>query len=331
MMKNKKLIFLITVFLLPVVFALASLCIGRINIPLTEVLRTLTGGEVNKTYAVTVLKIRLPRIITALIVGAALSVSGCVFQSLFSNPLATPDTLGIAGGASFGAAIAILFGAHLIAIQVSSFLFGLAAVMLTCLAGLSRGRDLNSVVLSGIMIGSLFSSLVSLVKFVADTESQLPAITYFLMGSMAQTGYENLAFGFPVIAVCLTVLLLIRWRLNLLPLSEDEIRSSGVNVNRLRTAAVLTATALTAASVSMCGQVGWIGLIVPHICRLIFGSNHKTLIPACASLGAAFTVAVDTLARSITSLEIPISILTAIIGTPFFIILMRKRFSRWGI
>ena len=315
--------------LLPVAAALAALGIGRIQIPPADVVKSLlaklSGSPgLEELSEKTLWQLRMPRIILAALAGAGLSVAGCAFQSLFANPLATPDTLGVASGASFGAALGILLGFKMIGIQLTSLTMGASAVALTWLCGRGRGRGLSTVVLSGIMIGSLFSALVSLVKFAADAESQLPAITYWLMGSLQSAGYQNLTYGAPPIAVGVVVLLLLRWRMNLLPLSDDEARSSGANIKALRAVTVVCATAMTAACVAMCGQVGWVGLLIPHMCRMKFGSNHVSLLPASVSLGAAFLVIVDTVARSVTAAEIPISILTAIIGAPFFIVLMRR-------
>jgi iron complex transport system permease protein len=174
------------------------------------------------------------------------------------------------------------------------------------------------------MMGSLFNALVSLVKYVADAETQLPAITYWLMGGLNSAGYQSLKLGAPAIIVGILILYCIRWRMNLLPLSEDEAKSSGINIYTLRGITIVCATMITASCVSMCGQVGWVGLLIPHMCRMKFGSNHLTLLPASISFGAVFMVIVDTAARTMTASEIPVSILTAIIGAPFFIILMRK-------
>ena len=314
---------------LPLVIALIALCIGRMSVSPHEVFAVLSGklgigAGADRLTEMTVWRLRLPRILLALIVGAGLSVAGCAFQSLFANPLATPDTLGAASGSAFGAALGILFGFGLIGIQLCSFIMGITAVALTWLTGSGKGRGLGSVVLAGIMIGSLFSALISLVKFTADTESQLPAISYWLMGGLDNASFDTLAIGAVPIILGIAVLYLLRWRLNLLPLGEDEARASGVNIRALRAVTVICATMMTASCVSMCGQVGWIGLLVPHICRMKFGSNHMALIPASISIGAAFTVIVDTVARSVSAAEIPISILTAIIGAPFFIVLMRK-------
>lgn len=313
----------------PVVAAVIALCIGRIGISPKEVF-TAIAGKLTGNTAVSVLtektlwNLRLPRILLSVLVGAGLSTAGCAFQSLFANPLATPDTLGVASGASFGAALGILLGFNMIGIQTVSLVMGAVAVLLTWLAGFGKSRGLSSIVLSGIMIGSLFTALVSLTKYVADAESQLPAITYWLMGGLDKASYKNLLFGAPPIIIGIVILWLIRWKMNLLPLSEDEARSSGVNIKALRGITVVCATAITASCVSMCGQVGWVGLLIPHMCRMKFGSNHMAVIPASVSIGAVFMIAVDTVARSVSAAEIPVSILTAIIGAPFFILLMRK-------
>ena len=315
---------------LPVAAAIIALGIGRMSISPGEVIEVLkgrlTGGYGgSEMIEKTVMQLRLPRILLAALVGAGLSVSGCAFQSLFANPLATPDTLGVASGASFGAALGILLGFNLVGVQIVGLAMGGLAVTLTWLAGSGKDRGgLSYIVLSGIMIGSLFSALVSLTKYVADEESQLPAITYWLMGGLDKANYRTLSLGAPVIIIGILIFMLIRWRMNLLPLSDDEARASGANIRALRAVSVVTATAITASCVSMCGQVGWVGLLVPHMCRMIFGSNHMAIVPASISFGAVFMIIVDTMARSISASEIPVSILTAIIGAPFFIVLMRR-------
>ena len=309
---------------LPVAAGLLALGIGRVRIEPAEIAAALFGGEVSQLTWMTVWKLRLPRILLAALAGAGLSCAGCAFQSLFANPLATPDTLGVASGASFGAALGLLMGLNMTGVQMLALVMGGAAVALTWLAGNCREKGMSTIVLAGIMMGSLFTALVSLVKFVADEESQLPAITYWLMGGLNNAAYETLLLGAPPILLGMGILWLLRWRLNLLPLSEDEAKASGVNITALRMVTVVCATAITASCVSMCGQVGWVGLLVPHMCRMKFGSNHMALVPASLSIGAAFLIAVDTAARSVSAQEIPISILTAVIGAPFFILLMRK-------
>ena len=310
--------------LLPITVGFAALCMGRIPIPAGEVLSALTGAAVSNLTAMTVFNLRLPRIVTAALAGAGLSCAGCAFQSLFANPLATPDTLGVASGASFGAALGLLLGLDLLGVQAVALAMGALAVALTWLAGAGKGRGLSSVVLAGIMMGSLFNGLVSLVKFAADEESQLPAITYWLMGGLHNSAWETLLLGAPPVVLGMLLLYLLRWRMNLLPLSEDEAKASGVSIRSLRAVTVACATMITASCVAMCGQVGWVGLLIPHMCRMKFGSNHLSLLPASLSTGAAFLIVVDTVARSISAQEIPISILTAIVGAPFFIYLMRK-------
>lgn len=315
----------ILLILLPPLVCIAALCIGRISYSPREVFAALFGNSTDTNISIVVCNIRLPRILLAALVGAGLSVSGCALQSLFANPLATPDTIGIASGTSFGAALGLLLGMRLVGIQLTAFAFGLVAVALTWGAAAGTGKSaMQTVVLSGIMIGSLFNALLSLVKYAADTESKLPAITYWLMGSLSGAGYHSLKFGAPAIFFGILVLFLLRWKLNVLPLSDDEAQSLGTNLRLLRGVTVLCTTACAASCVSMCGQVGWVGLIIPHLCRMAFGTDHRALIPASLSIGAAFLVIVDTLARSISAAELPISILTAIIGAPFFIILMRR-------
>jgi len=315
--------------LFPLAAVIAAMAIGRMSISPVDVIQSIMnqlGGnfDISRQTEVVIWTIRFPRILLAILVGAGLSVAGCAFQSLFSNPLATPDTLGVASGASFGAALGLLIGFNLIGVQLLALCCGIAAVLLTWIAGSGRGSSMNTVVLAGIMIGSLFTALVSLVKYVADVESQLPAITYWLMGSLNSASMKSLAFGAPLIITGILVLYILRWRLNILPLSEDEAKATGTNIRLLRSVTIVSATAITASCVSMCGQVGWVGLLIPHMCRMKFGNNHMSLVPASISMGAAFMVIVDTIARSASAAEIPISILTAIIGAPFFIILMRR-------
>lgn len=314
---------------LPLVAALIALSAGRMYISFADVVKSCAnlfgaGFGVDERVQTVVLTIRLPRVILAVLVGAGLAVSGVTFQSLFANPLATPDTLGVASGASFGAALGIILGCKLIGTQIFALVFGLGAVALTALSGMGKEKNIGTTVLAGIMVGSLFSGLVSLLKFVADTDTQLPAITYWLMGSLSGAGYKSLMLGSPLIICGVAVIFFIRWRLNILPLSDEEAYASGANIHILRIAAILSATVITASCVSMCGQVGWVGLLVPHICRMKLGSNHTKLVPASISVGAAFMLVVDTAARCISASEIPVSVLTAIIGAPFFIFLMRR-------
>ncbi len=319
----------VSLILFLAVCILLGLSAGRMWIPPVEALHSL-GAKLNlmtqdnPQIDTVIWNIRVPRVLLAALVGAGLSVCGCTFQNLFSNPLATPDTLGVASGASFGAALGLLLGMHILGVQFTALLFGLLAVAITAISSHGIGNSKNTPILAGIMVSSLFSSLVSLIKYTANTETQLPAITYWLMGSMEGAGYKTMAFGAPPILFCVGILWALRWKMNLLPLSEEEAISSGVNIKALRIIVELCATMITASCVSMCGQVGWVGLLVPHMCRMMFRSNTVSLLPASAFLGAGFLILVDTLARTASPREIPISIITALIGAPFFIYLLRK-------
>ncbi len=321
---SKKILFNVFLVLIPIIVAIVSLSIGRMMISFDEIYKSIFNFKnADKTFRLIIINYRLPRIILAILCGMGLSVAGLSFQALFSNPLATPDTIGVASGASFGAVVAILFSANNIVVQILSVLMGLIAVSLTWVNAKSKNLNLSYLVLSGIMVGSVFNALVSLVKFVADPDSKLPTITYWLMGGLGNSGYKSLIIGAPIIIISIVITYLLRWRLNLLSLSEDELVSQGVNVKSLRIIVIILSTVMTASVISMCGQVGWVGLIVPHLCKMKFGNNHVTLVPIVISVGAVFMLIVDTIARSITATEIPISILTALIGAPFFIYLLR--------
>ena len=317
--------------LLPLLIMVVCMGIGRIYMSPVEIVsdlyRIVTAGPDSvepQVYSV-LINVRLPRIILAALCGAGLAVSGAAFQSIFSNALATPDTLGVAAGASFGAALALMLKAGLIVVQLTALAVGFAAVVLTYLISRQRrGVSTVMVILSGMVIASLFEAGISIIKFVADTESQLPAITYWLMGSLSNTNYRSLALGAPFIIIGVGVIFALRWKLNVLMLSEEEAKTMGVNVKLMRIIVALAATMITASCVSMCGQVGWVGLLIPHICRMLFGSNNRQVVPASISLGASFLLIMHTVARSATAAEIPISILTAMIGAPFFILLLKK-------
>lgn len=327
--KRKQGMMSLLVFLLPFAAAVICIGIGRYNISPAEslgiLLSPLTGREVDPQGWSVIYHVRLPRILLALAVGMGLSVSGASFQSLFSNPLATPDTLGVATGASFGAVLALLFTRNILVVQLAALLMGLAALAGTCLISRLNGKSsILMVVLGGMVVSSLFQALVSLAKYVADPEEDLPAITYWLMGSMSRATYQGLAVGIPLILLGVAVLFLLRWRLNILSLQEDETKALGIDVKKLRLIVMAAATLVTAACVSLCGQVGWVGLLIPHAARMLYGSDNRKIIPVSIGLGSAFMVAIDTASRAATAAEIPVSILTAIIGAPFFIILLRK-------
>ena len=327
---------LMTILLIILPFAAAIIClgVGRYSLSVSETIDILfsglTGKEVNQTGYTVIFNVRLPRILLAAFVGAGLSCAGAAFQGLFSNPLATPDTLGVASGASFGAVLMLLAGGGLISVQLSALGFGLVSCFVTYIMSRKNGKSsIVMIVLSGMVISAVFEALVSLLKYVADPEEELPVITYWLMGSMSRATYENLKMGVPFILIGTIAIFALRWRLNILSLNDDEANSLGMNVQILRIVFIAASSMITASCVSMCGQVGWIGLLVPHISRMIGGNNNCAVIPISAGLGAFFMIVMDTFARSATAAEIPISILTAIIGAPVFIILLRKTGGSW--
>ena len=328
-------IFYIILGILPFLAALICLGIGRYSMSVSETVTTLfskfTNAKVDNTAYTVIFNVRLPRIILAAVVGAGLSCAGAAFQGLFSNQLATPDTLGVASGASFGAVLAMLIGGNMIGIQGMALIFGLISCLITFLIGRSSRRgSIVMIVLAGLVVSSVFEALVSLMKYVADPQDELPVITYWLMGSMSRANYKNLVMGIPFIVIGIIIIFALRWRLNILSFNEDEARSLGVNVKILRVAFILASSMITASCVSMCGQVGWVGLLVPHISRMMRGNNNCKVIPVSISLGAFFMIVMDTFARSATASEIPISILTAIIGAPVFIVLLKKTGGSWA-
>ena len=276
-----------------------------------------------------ILRLRLPRILAATMVGASLAVSGVAFQLLFANPVASPDTLGVTSSASCGAVLAILLGLGAFSIKVMAFTAGCGAVLFVLLVAtrLSRGRNMTVyLILIGMVVSALFSAMMSIFKFIADPTTQLPQITYWLMGSFANVTLSDLPYGALFFAGGMIPLFLLRWRLNLLSLSEYEARAMGENVTALRLTTVVCATLLTSSSVAMTGGISWVGLVVPHIARLLVGSDARRLLPVSALIGSAFLLLMDNLARSLTVAEIPISILTSLFGAPlFFALLIRSK------
>lgn len=308
---------------------LLSFVVGRYGVPLGQMVRILLSGvlPLEQTWtdnmAIAVLNVRLPRILLACLVGCGLSAAGTGYQTVFQNPMAAPDILGASSGACFGAALAILTGQGAVMITVFAFLASLLSVALVYLVGNhTRGNRVVNLLLAGIMVGSLFSACTSYIKLVADPTNQLPQITYWLMGSLSGTRMGTVRFAAVCMAVGLVPLLLLRWRMNLLTLSPDEARAMGVHTDRLRLAVILSSTVLTAAAVSVSGMIGWVGLVIPHLSRRIVGSDCRRLMPMSCLFGAAFLLLVDDMARCLTATEIPIGILTAFVGAPFFIYLM---------
>ncbi len=313
--------------------AVISLCVGRYEVPLTQLLRIFgdaLGLPVEQSFTSAMrsvaLNIRLPRALLACMVGCCLSAAGPSYQCVFQNPMASPDLLGASSGAAFGASLAILFGAGSMATTLSAFGFSLLTVLLVNLVGArAPGRRVVNLILAGVMISSLFSAGTSYVKLVADPSNQLPAITYWLMGSLSGSDMRAVRFAAVPMARGLIPLMLVRWRMTLLTLGEREARAMGVRADLLRLTVVLCSTLMTAASVAVSGMIGWVGLVVPHLCRKLVGNDCRALLPASALLGAIFLLTVDDVSRNLLATEIPIGVLTAFIGAPFFLYLILRK------
>lgn len=329
----------ITILVVFVFCFLFSFTLGKYDITISQVLEvfksklTSTPFNGDEIIYMVIMKIRLPRIIIASIIGGALAVSGAAYQGLFKNPMVSPDILGASTGAGFGASIAIIFSFSLIGVQLSAFAFGIIATALSY--GISRmvskGKEITlTLVLSGMVVSALFSAFVTLIKYVADPFSKLPEITYWLMGGLSSANMSDVKMAvFPVL-IGVLILFAMRWKLNVLSFGEEEASTLGINTKRVRFLTIIAATVLTAVSVSIGGMIGWIGLIIPHLTRMIVGPNYKDLIPNSFLLGASFLLIVDNVSRTLFMTEIPIGILTAIIGAPFFVILLFKRKKGWS-
>lgn len=308
---------------------LGSLLVGRYALSPGQLVHMLwtriSGGAADWPISddKVVFAVRLPRVAAAALVGAALAVSGAAYQGMFRNPMVSPDILGASTGAGFGAAVAILLGAGYFGISAAAFCCGLLAVAAAWLVSrLSKSHQAVALILAGMMISSLFSAGTSFVKLVADTQQQLPAITYWLVGSLSSIKDMDVVFLAIPVALGMIPLFFLRWRMNLLTVGEEEAQSMGVNTRRLRGAVIVCATLLTSASVAVSGMIGWVGLVIPHFCRMLFGYDYRRLIPAGALFGAAFLLAVDDIARLVTTGELPLGILTAFVGAPLFVYLI---------
>jgi iron complex transport system permease protein len=277
------------------------------------------------------IRVRMPRVAAAALVGAALAGSGTAYQTLFRNPLVSPDILGVAAGAGLGAVTGILLSLPVIGIQALAFAVGLATVALVYLiANALRGHDRTLVlVLSGVVVGALAGACISLVKILADPYDQLPAITFWLLGSLTGVKLSDLAVVAPLVLIGLVPLVLLRWRIGVLSLGDDEARALGVDVFRLRPVVIAAATLMTASVVAISGVIGWVGLMIPHIARMLVGPNFDRLLPAAMLLGASFMLMVDAIGRSLGRVETPIGILTAVLGAPFFLWLLARGRSIW--
>lgn len=331
---SKKL--LIPLIVVPIVLFFLSLLLGRYPIDFPTVVKVLASRLIpitrdwSDTIEAVVFSIRLPRILMAMLVGGGLSISGAAFQGMFRNPLVSPDILGVSSAAGFGAALAILLSGGATAIQISAFAFGiLGAVIAYFLSRVYRTTPILMLVLSGIVVGALFSALISGVKYVADPYEKLPAITFWLMGSFGSATTKDLLTILPTMSIGIIGLNLVRWRINVLAMGDEEAHALGVKTEFLKGFIIVCATMVTAASVSVSGIIGWVGLVIPHIARMIVGADHRVLLPASLALGSSYLLIIDNIARTMTASEIPLGILTAVVGAPFFAYLIRKTKGAW--
>jgi len=325
----------------PLPYALAALAllaltalafaVGRYPLSPGEVLYALAGQAADPTVNAVVLQVRGPRVLAALLVGAALAAAGSAYQGMFRNPLVSPDILGVSTGAALGAVLGIFLSQNILMTQLFAFAGGLAAVGLVYGVGSRlRGHDpLLALVLTGVVIGTLLGSAIALIKYLADPYNQLPAITFWLLGSLASISPGDLAVAAPLALLGLAPMLLLRWRVNLLALPDDEARALGVDTRRLRALVVACATLMTASVVAVSGIIGWVGLLIPHAARLLVGPDFGRLLPLAMLMGAGFLLAVDTLCRTLATIEVPPGVLTALIGTPFFLWLFALARRTW--
>lgn len=327
-------------YILPFVLLAVSLFVGRYHVPVSLVvddsIRSITSllfdtAVPESTEHTVLFSVRFPRILAALLVGSALSTAGVSFQGVFRNPLVSPYILGVGAGAGFGACLAILIGGNHLVIQFCAFIFGLMAMFASISMGkVSKGTGTLVFVLSGIIVGSVFTALISLAKYVADPYDELPAIVFWLMGSLVDVRYKDLLWIAAPMFVGTLVLYLLRWRINILSLGDEEARSLGVNVKNMRLVIIICATLITAAAVSISGIIGWVGLVVPHISRMIAGPNYNRLLPMSMVIGASFMLLVDDLARTVTATEIPLGIITSLVGAPLFALLLKRGHMGWN-
>ena len=322
--KNKWTLLVLSVALL-FVFALALMC-GRYKIPISDIINVLTGQEANLSSYNVLIYLRIPRTLAAILVGASLALSGAVYQSTFNNPLVSPDVLGVSSGAAVGASIAILLNFSYFGITVLSLIMGVISVCIALiLPKLIRNTSMLSLVLSGIIVNAIMNSLLGLVKYLVDGTDKLSSITFWMMGGFSNIKYTDVLYLLPIVVVCCTILLLLRWRINVLSLGKEGSITSGVKYRLVRMVIIVCTTLLTAVSVSVSGSISWIGLAMPHIARLLCGNDNRFTLPCTMLCGSIFMVVVDILSRCISVNEIPLSIMTGILGAVIYISVLIKK------
>lgn len=309
-----------TLALVTIVIAIASLCLGQYPLSLAEVFRQLAHlSPLDGVAGQVVWSVRLPRIVMALLAGGALGLCGATLQGVFQNPLVDPHIIGVTSGSAFGGTLAILLGLNAALMMASTFLFGLAALMLVYLIAALQGRESTLVlILSGIILSGFFAALVSLMQYLADSEETLPNIVFWLLGSFATASWHKVLLMALPVACAAMVLFKLRWRINLLALEEKDARGLGVAVTGLRRGVLVCCAVLVAAQVAVSGSIAWVGLVIPHLARLLAGADHRRLLPTAFWLGGGFMIVVDDLARTLIQAEIPIGIITVLLGAPLF-------------
>ena len=329
---------IVVLFVVLVAATLVSFALGRYDMDVFDVvgvaLSHLGFSTAPEDVHVTVVtQVRFPRVTAALVIGAALAAAGASYQGLFKNPMVSPDLLGASAGAGFGASFALLMGANMFVVQASAFVCGIVAVFLTYFVStaVSKGESMTlCLVLTGMVVAALFQAFITMTKYVADPDDKLPSITYWLMGGLSSVGIDDLPLLIVPVAVGIVPMLLFRYQLNALSFGDEEARALGVNTRFVRGLFIVCATLATAASVAAAGMVGWVGLVIPHLARMIVGPDHKALIPASILLGALYLLVIDDLCRCLFAIEMPLSVLTAIIGAPFFIYLLMRGRKTWS-
>jgi len=324
-LRRKYFLTLMTMSILLVIGEIVSFMIGRYPVSIPQLIGFFKGEAAPQMRAI-LLNVRFPRVILSALVGSSLASAGAAYQGVFRNPMASPDILGASAGAATGAALAILQERPAQVVMIYAFVFSLGTIALVMFVSrLARGERLLGIILAGIMVSSLMGAVTSFIKLVADPNDILPEITYWLMGSLAKNGWREIRFVLIPMALGIIPLNMLSWRINLLTLSDSEAKTMGVNAGRVRYTIIVCATLVTAASVSVSGMIGWVGLVVPHLARKLVGNNYRHLLPASWLGGALFLLIVDNVSRNLLLTEIPIGILTSVIGAPFFIWLITRK------
>lgn len=327
---------LISLFLLLLVIFFASFLIGRYPVAPDMVFAILWGKLLHlpqywtNSMETVVLQVRLPRIIAAILVGSALAGAGVAYQNLFRNSLVSPAILGVSAGAGFGAALGMVLQYSWIWIQAMAFVGGLIAVACSFVIGTFFGnKSVTSLVLGGMVVSALFQAFISVLKYMADPSDTLPAITFWLMGGLSKVTMQDTLWAIPAMVIALLVLYIIRWEIHVLGVGEDEAHAMGINIRFIQGVVILCATLMTAAAVSISGIIGWVGLLIPHMARMLVGAKFTVLLPVSLLMGSGYLLLIDGVSRSIASLEIPVGILTAIIGAPCFVFLLARSRRTW--